>query len=96
MASEKYYQKVLDLLSTGRKEAVPMRTLAQALNVRPREIRQAVLDARMDGVIVCSGMGGYFFPKSDEEVLKFYRVNRARAMTTLKSLKASHQIVKRM
>jgi biotin operon repressor len=96
MTNKKYYQKVLKLLSSGKEEAIPMETLARVLAVNPREIRQAILDARRDGIVVCSGTEGYYFPKSDEEVLKYYRINHARAMTTLASLKATRKLIKQM
>lgn len=96
MKDKKYYQKTLDLIPIGRSNAIPMKQLAFLLGVAPRDIRQAILDARLDGVIVCSGMEGYFFPETVDEMLEFLNAHYSRAMTTLASLKGTREKLKEL
>ncbi len=92
--NDKYYSKALALIPIGRENAIPMRTIASALGVNAREVRQAILDARLDGVIICSGMYGYYYPDTDTDILHYYKRTRSRALKTLASLKATRQRVK--
>lgn len=62
--------------------------LSRMFDVPVREIQRCVTNARLDGEIIGSDERGYFIPQKPQEMAAFYRTHRARAMTTLKSLKA--------
>lgn len=88
-------QKIIDMIPTGEDHAVSMPSLARALDVSEREVRQIVLRARMAGGIIAGTASGYFIPDSDEELLAYYRMAEARSLTTLASLKATRHELKR-
>ena len=88
------YDTVIDLIPLGARNSVSMQALSNRLGINPRLVRKAVLDARLDGVIICSSSSGYFLPETVSELDAFYRSSRSRALTTLKSLSATRRALK--
>ena len=69
----KDFRFLIDLIPVGKREAVSMNTLSKLTDLPTPEVRQQVLNARMKGVLICSGDGGYYFPKDDEELKEYVR-----------------------
>ena len=75
-------------LSPGR---IHMRHLAEACHVNERQIRDLISTLRIDGELIGSDNEGYYIPASTEELVRYYRTQRARAITTLRSLKQTRR-----
>lgn len=72
---EKYYQVIVDAIPEGRENAVTQRELAEMFGVKERDIRQAIADAREDGILIVSTTReGYFISDREEDVLEHYRL----------------------
>ena len=80
-------------IPNGKENAVSMRYLANILDVAERDIRQAILNARLQGEIICGTQFGYYTPADDSELTEYYYYARTRALTTLRSLKATRKRV---
>ncbi len=77
------FKWLIDLIPTGCREAVSMNDLARLTGLPSADIRQQVLNARLIGVLICSGEQGYYFPENPEE-LSDYVVRRKRYLSTAK------------
>lgn len=76
-----YFDKLTELIPTGRNNAIPMRDLATLLNVNERTIRLLVQKAREKGAPICSewkNRGGYYFPADEYEARAYLRQQKAR------------------
>jgi hypothetical protein len=65
------FKWLIDLIPTGQYEAVSMTDLARMSGLPSADIRQQVLNARLKGVLICSGEQGYYFPGSYEELTDY-------------------------
>lgn len=86
--------KILALIPTGKDNAISMEYLSNILGVSKRDIRQCVLNARLEGNIICGTQYGYYLPADDSELREYYYYALTRALTTLKSLKTARIKVK--
>ena len=84
----KKYEKLMSFIPLGRDNAISMRTLASLLKICDRDVRRVVLDARLDGELICGDDSGYYAPFDDMEALGWYIFAKARGDTTLKSIEA--------
>lgn len=76
-----YFDKLAELIPTGRENAIPMKKLAAVLNVNERTIRLLVQRARENGAPICSeweNRGGYYFPADEYEARAYLRQQKAR------------------
>lgn len=87
-------RNITDVIPTGEERAISMAALARALDITERDVRKAILQARMAGSIIAGTGSGYFIPDTDEELLTYYRIAKARGLTTLASLKATRRELK--
>ena len=74
-------EKLVELIPTGRANAIPMRDLATLLNISQRAVRVIVQRARGLGSPICSeweNRGGYYFPADEHEARSYLRQQRAR------------------
>lgn len=74
-------EKLVELIPTGRTNAIPMRDLATLLNISQRAVRVIVQRARELGSPICSeweNRGGYYFPADEHEARSYLRKQRAR------------------
>ena len=81
-------EKLLALLPEGRENAIPMRDLADKLDINQRALRAAILQAREAGEIIAGDSAGYYRPADKAELRKYYFAARKRSLSGLKSLKA--------
>ena len=72
---------VADLIPLGAENAIPCRSLADRAGISQREVQEAVLQARANGVPICSGSRGYFLPRNAEEAFIYFcsQLNRLRS-----------------
>lgn len=85
-----FMTQVFLMIPVGKKNAIPMKRLADLLDIDDRELRQIVQELRMSGSVICGCTKGYFRPSDNmQEVFGFYKYHRQRAMTNLRSLKAT-------
>ena len=67
----KKYEWLVDLIPTGKDEAISMKMLSRITGYPTADIRQYVLNARRLGILICSGEQGYYFPKDLGELQEF-------------------------
>ena len=60
MATNDIKERVLHVLEINNHVPVKTTPICAVLNIKPRQLQQAVHDLRMDGVKVCSGDQGYW------------------------------------
>ena len=73
----------------GRENAISRAALAQKLGMSDRKMRDAVEDARLDGLIIINTQngGGYFQTTDLDEMKRQYAQDTARAMSILRRRK---------
>ena len=86
--------KLMDLLPKGEENAISMHELGSLIGMENREVRKMIFNARCAGKIICSSEKGYFLPVTDMELLKWYRIAKARGVATMTTLKKARQILK--
>lgn len=88
VSSSSPYFVLLCYIPEGKENAVSMKILAYALNIKERGVRALVLNARKDGFIIGSDDCGYYIPESREELEEYYSRIQFRQKTTEHSLVA--------
>lgn len=86
--------RVRDSLRYGRENAIPSKTLAEALEFRSvRELQKAVEAERAAGaVILCDSQGaGYYLSDDPVELQRFTRTLNARARNTIKAAESAQR-----
>ena len=91
---KKPYDELLKLLKTGKENGVSRSHIAETLCITVRDVSALVLMARRDGLIIASGVTGYYYPADLEECHKYYDHERRRAITVLDSLKSVRKKLK--
>lgn len=95
--------KVAPLLGHGEKNAMSTAQLVKRLGLHDsRALRTLIERERADGVLILSkvrGGGGYFLPSSDPfqargEIAGFVSTVRARALNSLKALRAARRTLR--
>ena len=60
----------------------------------PKSITKRIIkDMRIEGEIIASDSNGYYIPASVDELIRYYRASRKRAMTALRSVKAVRRML---
>ena len=80
----------------GRRNAVTRQALAKKLHMTDRKMREAIENARNDGVIIlceCNGRG-YYQSNDLDEIFHQYRQDTCRAMAILKRRKPMRDLLK--
>lgn len=87
---------LLDLIPVGRDNSIPMRTLAELLNVSERTVRVLVQRAREKGAPIYTDYrnGGYYVPANESEARVYYRQHRARIRSAIAALNGVKRLVK--
>ena len=96
VARKKKHAKILDLIPTGRGNAISMKDLARILEVDVRGVRQLVHNARNDGEVICGTESGYYQPATKEELRDYIALAQSRAFSCLRSLKAARKLLSEM
>lgn len=77
-------QKLTDYLSHGAENAVPLQHLVKLTDEDPRQVRQQIHAARLQGIpILSDNKSGYFLPETQDDVELFYKsmLHRAAEIT---------------
>lgn len=91
----KQSKSIYDMLPCGRDNAIDTKTLVQLVGCKSsRSLQNLIAAERASGMLILSSSyGGYFRPgpgkQGKEEINKFYRTLRARALNTLTALRAA-------
>ena len=79
--------KIADFLLTGKKNAISMADLAHVANIPERSVRFEILQARINGELICSCEQGYFLPESVDDIREYVISRKAFLKTAGKALK---------
>lgn len=79
--------KISDHLMTGKENAISMADLAHVLQVPERILRMEILQARINGELICSCVNGYFLPESDDDIREYVYTKKALIKSHSKALK---------
>ena len=86
--------KVHDSLRYGKENAIPSKTLAEALGFRSvRDLQKAVEKERAAGAVILSDThsGGYYLSNDPAELRRFTRTLNARARNTMKAAESAQR-----
>ena len=79
--------KISDFLLTGKRNAISMADLSHIVNIPERSLRLEILQARIDGELICSCDRGYFLPESVDDIREYVISRKAYLKTAGKALK---------
>ena len=79
--------KIADFLLTGKRNAISMTDLAHVVNIPERSVRFEILQARINGELICSCEQGYFLPESVDDIREYVISRKAFLKTAGKALK---------
>lgn len=88
-------EKYLDDIPTGKSNGVSRDELARKWHTDRRTVSAIVADLRARGEIIASGNAGYYRPATDDEHAEYYHTQHSRALSILKTLKASRRALKK-
>ena len=75
-------EKLTELIPTGKANAIPMKILAELLDVNERTLRQLVQKAREQGAPICSecegSNSGYYMPADPQEAESYFKQQHSR------------------
>ncbi len=80
--------RITDYIGKGPENAITRKDLCASLSLGDRVCRELIEKARREGEFICNDQDGkgYYMAKTDEEILRQYRRDYARAMSLLKRL----------
>ena len=80
--------RITDHIGRGKLNATTREELRVKLSLKDRECREMIEKARREGEFICNDQDGkgYYMAETDEEILRQYRRDYARAMSLLKRL----------
>ena len=90
------YSRVLSQLRDGAVNGVHLRDLERLTGLNDRELRRSIEYIRWHGVVILSGMQGYYLPVGLQEVRAYMRREERRAKSTFFTLKATRKLEKRL
>lgn len=83
------------VIPTGRENAVHARVLKQKWGLKSeRDVRLVIQKLRESGVLIATDANGYYMTEDPEDLLRFYRTQKAKAIGLLKSISATRRFLK--
>ena len=79
--------KIADFLLTGKNNAISMTDLAHVVNIPERSVRLEILQARINGELICSCDKGYFLPETVDDIREYVVSRKTFLKTAGKALK---------
>ena len=79
--------KIADFLLNGKKNAISMADLAEVMKIPERSLRLEILQARINGDLICSCDRGYFLPESVDDIREYVISRKAYLKTARNALK---------
>ena len=92
--SEQELTRIRETVPAGNEHAKSMRDTAAALGITERQAREMIAAARIAGELIASNVHGYFYTTDPDELTRFYRSARRRAMTCLTTVRATRAALK--
>ncbi|MBR6996155.1 MAG: hypothetical protein IKH96_09080 [Ruminococcus sp.] len=90
---------IVDFLPVGEENAITMTELAVLLGCSKREARALIFEARCRGAVICSTAdpvkGGYYLPRTDDEIKRFLMFAQHRVNSTLEAIKSAKKFLKK-
>lgn len=80
------HRVILDHIPYGSDDAVSVPDLARALGEDPRQIRQRIQNARIDGFIIAGTDAGIFIPETVAELREYVKRTTARIQTSQETI----------
>lgn len=98
MSNEMEKQRVLSCLRSGHDLANDRRWIAMHIGLNDRYVRSLIEELRIDGYLICNSQDGrgYYIAETDEEILRQYRRDMARAMSILRRMKPFRKAIREM
>lgn len=87
------YEYLLELLPTGKENAINRVCLGNKLGLTARTTSQLIHDARKNGLLILSTRHGYFLPSNIDETREFYNLRRKQAVSLLAVLKTARHAI---
>lgn len=88
---------LLSILPHGEKSAMTTDSLLGILGLADsRSLRKLIAKARMSGAVICSSVDGYYLPQNRQEIQRFYKTTRAKALSTLEVLRSARVALNKM
>lgn len=84
---------MLEMIPTGKQDAVSMTNLSKMLKLPSSDVRLLILKARIKGVLICSGDAGYYFPENEGELKEYANRRRKYIRTANDALKPFEAIL---
>lgn len=83
-------------IQMGKDKAIPRKEICRETGLNDRAVRAMIEELRAEGSWVCNDQDGkgYYYASNDNELLRQYRRDCARAMSILKRLKPMRQRVR--
>lgn len=80
---------ILSLIGEGKENGTSLRALCSLSHLPEREIRHIIEHMRRGGIPVLSGMSGYYFPETSEEIREYIRKEEKRARSIFYTLRGA-------
>lgn len=80
-------QVIYDALKEGEENATTSKTLCAAFHLSERELRQNIESLRRSGLVILSSTKGYYLAGTIDELRRFVKQERSRALSVLRILK---------
>ena len=79
--------KIIEYLSAGQENAIPLSDLAAAVNIPERSLQKEILTARLSGELILSSDRGYFLPSDPDDLREYVIKRKAYIKTASKALR---------
>lgn len=81
------FQAIYDALKEGEENAVASKKLCAVFHLSERELRQNIEALRRSGLVILSSTKGYYLAGTIDELRRFVKRERSRALSVLRNLK---------
>lgn len=94
LSSFEPYCTILDMLKTGERNAVHLKSIMKKTELKNRGVRKCIEHLRRSGTVIISNKNGYFKPETPEELQKYINQEEHRAKSVFYTLKNARQLMK--
>lgn len=94
LSSFEPYRTILDMLKTGEKNAVHLKSIMKKTELKNRGVRKCIEHLRRSGTVIISNKNGYFKPETPDELQKYINQEEHRAKSVFYTLKNARQLMK--
>ena len=83
--------RILSLIGKGEGQAISLHSLSTLSGEEERHLRKRIETYRRTGIPILSGMSGYYFPETAEEIREYIRKEEKRARSIFYTLRGAKQ-----